>query len=155
MSFEIGRTLYPLTGQGVAHKDKRGPEVRVGIAVSQLLHRALKRQRAIWMLEKPAIEGVHEFRCALIVDVPQCQQQGPCPGIEQTPHQAHKLISGSNRVQSGGASAQGNLLDGQPEAVKVIEHQERIPQPDSGESWIVLAKNSVCGDMNQSALRPA
>ena len=65
-----------------ANQDERGPKIRVGILLAKLLHGGLQGERHITGGQVPAIEDLHQLRGALIMDVPQRQQERGCSGAK-------------------------------------------------------------------------
>ena len=52
------------------------------------------------------IELDHEFLGAVVVDIPQAQNERLRSSLQQTSDQTHQLITGRDYIQSGSASAE-------------------------------------------------
>src|SRR5947209_14371959 len=74
-----------------------------------------------------SIEVLHQQRCALIVYVPQRQQQGRGPSTEKAPLKPKQFVTGGHEVHTRGATAQGHQLCVQLHLVEVIQIQVPIP----------------------------
>src|SRR6266446_807809 len=103
-----------------ADQDEGSPEVRMGVLLPEFLHRVLQRACHVAASEEFSIEELHQLRSALIVDVPQRQQQRRRSGAEKASLKSEQFVAGGDEVHACGAAAQGHELGVQPHLVEVI-----------------------------------
>ena len=84
-------TLSPLGchwREGFADEHKRSPEVGVGIRLAESSDCALKRSASGFGTREARVEGCHELRGALIVDIPECKKDRLRPRIKKPAYEA-------------------------------------------------------------------
>ena len=82
---------------------------------------SLHRFRLRTALLKLGIELDHELLGAVVVNVPQAQDERLRSRLQQTSDQTHQLVTGSDHVQAGGASAEYDQFDRQLQVGHVIQ----------------------------------
>src|SRR5437899_6534822 len=120
----------------------------------QLLHGPLERGGGVHMIETAAIERFHKLRSAAVVYIPQCQEQATSPGEEQASHQSNQFVTRSNCIESGRATAQGDLIGVEPQLIEISQGQECVPQSDTRKHGSVPAEKAMSRNMDQPALGP-
>jgi len=97
----------------------------------KFLHGMLERAGHLAGANEFTIEMLHEFRSALIMHVPQRQKQRGGAGAEETTLKPEQLVSGSDEIHAGGATAQRNQICVQPHLVEIVQIQVTVTQPDA------------------------
>ena len=105
-------------------------------------------------LLKLGIELNHEFLGAVVVNVPQAQDERLRSRLQQAADQAHQLITGRDHIQAGSASAQHDQLDRQLQVGHVVEAEMRRSQTNRRKHRVVLPKISVRRNVYGLAPRP-
>jgi hypothetical protein len=82
----------------------------MGIRLAKRSDCALKRNTTGFATPEARVERRHEVRRALIIDIPQREQNGLRPGVEKATHETQQFITGRNYVQSRGTAAQSDKL---------------------------------------------
>src|SRR6267143_1073030 len=98
---------------------------------------SLHRFRLRTALLKLGIELDHEFLSAVVVNIPQAQDERLCSSLQQASDQAHQLITGRDHIQSGGASAQHDQLYWQSKVGHVVETKMRRSQANRRKHRVV------------------
>ena len=80
--------------------------IGMGAMLTQADGRRLHRFRLRTPLLKLGVELDHEFLGAVVVDIPQAQNERLRSSLQQTSDQTHQLITGRDYIQSGSASAE-------------------------------------------------
>ena len=82
---------------------------------------SLHRFRLRVPLLKLGIELDHEFHGAVVVNVPQAQDERLRSSLQQASDQTHQLITGRDHIQAGGAAAQHDQFYRQLQVGHVIQ----------------------------------
>src|SRR2546422_6499680 len=82
-----------LNRKGLANQDERRPVIRVGISLPKISHRALQGQCFVRSGPKVLIEPLHKLCRALIVDVPEGDQDREGAGVERSEEHTSELQS--------------------------------------------------------------
>src|SRR4029077_6227009 len=82
---------------------------------------------------------------------PQRKQQRCGAGAEQASLQPQQIVTRGNKVHSGGAAAEGHEARAQAHLIHVVQIQVAVAQLDSGEHRVVLAVDSVRGNVQKAA----
>ena len=92
----------------------------MGILLPEFFHGVLERAGRLAGSNKFPIEMLHEFRRALIMDVPQRQKQRGGASAEEATLKPEQLVSGSDEIHASGATAQGNQVCVQSHLVEIV-----------------------------------
>src|SRR5579864_28750 len=136
----------------LANQNKWGPEVRVGILLTELFHRGLEGSGHIAGFYVALVEDLHEFGSGAVVDVPEREQQGGCAGTEEAALETKQFVAGSDDVHSGSAPAERHMTSGEAHLIEIVQVKVAIPEPDARKHRVVLAISAVGGDVEQGAL---
>src|SRR2546425_562458 len=84
-----------LNRKGLANQDERRPVIRVGISLPKISHRALQGQCFVRSGPKVLIEPLHKLCRALIVDVPEGDQDRESAEATERTSSSMKGVRGS------------------------------------------------------------
>ena len=126
--------------------------IGMGMALAQFDHGGLHGRRLRPPLLEPRVERDHEVLRALVVDVPQTENQRLRTRLEQAAGQPDQLISGSNYIQPGRAPAENHQLGRQLKVINIVEAQVRVPEANRREHGVVLPEISVRRNMDNPAV---
>jgi hypothetical protein len=134
-------------------QNEGGPEVRVGIFLTKLLHGGLEGAGHVARFDVTLVEDLHEFGGGAVVDIPEGEQQGGRAGAKEAALEAKQFVASSDEVHSGGTAAERHVTSREAHLIEIVEVKVAIAEADSGEHGVVLAVGTVSGDMEQGALR--
>ena len=115
---------------------------------------SLHRFRLRMPLLKLGIELDHEFHGAVVVNVPQAQDERLRSSLQQASDQAHQFITRRDHVQARGASAHHDQLDRQWQVGHIVKAKMRRSQANRRKHRVVLAEISVRRNVYCLAPRP-
>ena len=125
--------------------------VRVGMFFPQFDHGRLHCCRLRMSLLQPGIERDHKVLSALVVHVPQTENQRLRSSLQQPAHKANEFISRGDHIEASGASAQNDKFGRQVQVIEVVQAQVRVSQADRGKHRVVLAEIAVGRDVDNPA----
>ena len=131
----------------LADKDKRSPEIGVGILLAELLHGGLQGSGHVARFDIAPVKGLHESGGASVVDIPKREKEGRCTGTKESALEAEELVTGGDEVHPCGAAAQSHVASGEAHLVEIVEVKVAIAEADAGKHGVVLAVGAVCGDV--------
>src|SRR5438874_13366317 len=111
----------------------------MGFFLTQFLHGDLQSPRHVGPLNVTLVEMTHQLGGALIMNVPQREQQSGRPGAEQAALKAQQLVAGGHKVHAGGAATQSDQPSVQLHLVEVIQIEVSIAQTDARKHGVILA----------------
>ena len=77
----------------------------MGVLLTEVLHGGLEGDGHVSRLHVTLIEGLHELRGAMVVDVPKGEQERGGAGTEEAALQAKELVASGDEIHAGGAAA--------------------------------------------------
>ena len=97
------------------------------------------------------VKSLHQPGGRTILDRPEAEHQGCCPGVEKGAHQSLQLVAATDLALPGLASAEGDQRRLQAQVKDVEGRQPAIGQGEPGKERVVRAKLSVSGQVNSPA----
>src|SRR6266478_6010185 len=135
------------------------------VLLPEFLHRVLQRASHVGGSQEFSIEELHQLRSALIVYVPQGQQQRGCSGTEKASLKSEQFVASGDEVHACGAAALRTFFAKHGGSRLVSNVERRVRQErrhrlgflqDLGRSLVGDSKNErTCGRAGRFLLAPA
>ena len=100
---------------------------------TEVTHRVSERVHRRCACGNPSIQPGHQRRRALVVHVPQAQEERVRACTEQPSCDAEQFVTGSCDVRARGAAAQCDQVRLQTQAIEVVDIQISVTKADAGE----------------------
>src|SRR5580704_9802562 len=123
----------------------------MGVLLAEFEHGRLHGGGLGLPLLQAGVERDHEILGALVVYVPEAENERLGASLEKSTREADEFVAGCDHVETGGASAEDDEFGGQLEVTEVVKAQMRVAEANRGEHGIVLPEVAVGCDVNDAA----